>query len=116
MKRGSVMAYSGKIYHGSGENKSDKVRKAVNINYAVGWLRQEENQFLSCPEDVARTLSEPLLQAMGYRCTAALGYVTDRLDPLGAALPKYRDADAVHPTLGDSALEIMTTSPATKPA
>lgn len=111
MKRGSVMVYSGKIYHGSGENKSDKIRKAVNINYAVGWLRQEENQYLSCPIEVARTLPEPLLRAMGYQCTAAAGYMTDRLDPLGAVLADYRDVAAVHPKLGDSELDIMATSP-----
>ena len=61
MKRGSVLLYSAKIYHGSGANRWDKVRKALNVNYNAAWLRQEENQYLSCPPEIARTLSQPLL-------------------------------------------------------
>lgn len=108
MKRGSVILYSGKIYHGSGENKSDRVRKAVNINYAVAWLRQEENQYLSCPPEVARTLPEELLRLMGYSCTAAAGYVIDRKEPLSILLPEFVGAPAIHPMVpGGSALDIM---------
>ena len=44
MTRGSVLLYSGKIWHSGGANRSDRVRKAININYAVGWVRQEGNQ------------------------------------------------------------------------
>lgn len=83
MERGSVLLYDGKIYHGSGENRSDRVRRAVNITYAVGWVRQEENQYLSCPPEIAATLPEDLLRVMGYQCGAfALGYVNGFEDPL----------------------------------
>ena len=109
MKRGSVMLYSAKIYHGSGENRSNEVRKAVNINYAVGWLRQEENQYLSCPPEIARTLPEALLRLMGYQCTAAAGYVVDREEPLGVVLEKFRGAKAKHPPVpGGSPLDNMS--------
>ena len=54
----------------------------MNITYAVGWVRQEENQYL--PE-VARTLDDDLLRMMGYTQGAfALGYVGDQTDPLAA--------------------------------
>ena len=57
----------------------------MNITYAVGWVRQEENQFLACPPDVARTLDDDLLRMMGYQQGAfALGYVGDQQDPLAA--------------------------------
>jgi ectoine hydroxylase-related dioxygenase (phytanoyl-CoA dioxygenase family) len=83
MEKGSVLVYDGKVYHGSGENRSDRVRCALNLTYAVGWVRQEENQYLSCPLDVARTLPEELLRLMGYQCGAfALGYVNGFEDPL----------------------------------
>lgn len=83
MDRGSVLIYTGKIYHGSGENKSDKIRKALNLTYSVGWVRQEENQYLACPQDLARTLPDDLLKLMGYQCGCfALGYVRDFEDPL----------------------------------
>jgi ectoine hydroxylase-related dioxygenase (phytanoyl-CoA dioxygenase family) len=83
MKKGSVLFYTGKIYHGAGENRSDKVRQALNITYAVGWVRQEENQYLATPPRVARTLPDDLLKLMGYQCGCfAMGYVRDFEDPL----------------------------------
>lgn len=82
MKRGSVMIYSGKLYHGGGENKSDRVRIAMNIDYGVAWTRQEENQYLSCPPEIARTLPVDLLRLMGYSTMEGWGRVGDWLDPL----------------------------------
>ena len=83
MSRGSVLFYDGKVLHGGGANTSDAVRRGVNITYAVGWVRQEENQFLACPLETARTLDDELLKMMGYQQGAfAMGYVGDQQDPL----------------------------------
>jgi ectoine hydroxylase-related dioxygenase (phytanoyl-CoA dioxygenase family) len=83
MRRGSVLFYDGKVLHGAGANTSTGTRQGVNITYAVGWVRQEENQFLACSQDVARTLDDELLKLMGYQQGAfALGYVGDQQDPL----------------------------------
>jgi ectoine hydroxylase-related dioxygenase (phytanoyl-CoA dioxygenase family) len=83
MPRGSVLFYDGKVVHAGGANRSDGVRRGVNITYAVGWVRQEENQFLACPPELARTLDDDLLRMMGYQQGAfALGYVGDQQDPL----------------------------------
>ena len=83
MPRGSVLFYDGKVLHGGGANTSDRPRQGVNITYAVGWVRQEENQFLACPPEIARTLDDDLLKLMGYQQGAfALGYVGDQQDPL----------------------------------
>ena len=85
MPRGSVLFYDGKVIHGGGANRSQEVRRGVNLTYAVGWVRQEENQFLACPPDLARTLDDDLLRLMGYQQGAfALGYVGDQQDPLAA--------------------------------
>jgi ectoine hydroxylase-related dioxygenase (phytanoyl-CoA dioxygenase family) len=83
MPAGSVLFYTGSLYHGAGANRSDEVRYGLNITYAVSWLRQEENQYLSVPADVARGLPDSLLRLMGYaRGAYALGYVDDMRDPL----------------------------------
>lgn len=84
MERGSVLLYNGKIYHGGGANRTqDKVREAINITYAVGWVRQEENQYLSTPLELARTLDDDLLKLMGYQLGCfAIGYVGDVADPM----------------------------------
>ena len=85
MPRGSVLFYDGKVLHGGGANTSGGERRGVNITYAVGWVRQEENQFLACPPEIARTLDDELLKMMGYQQGAfALGYVGDQQDPLAA--------------------------------
>ena len=85
MPAGSVVFYTGSLYHGAGANRSDDVRCGLNLTYALAWLRQEENQYLSVPQEIARTLPDPLLKLMGYaRGAYALGYVDDVRDPLDA--------------------------------
>jgi ectoine hydroxylase-related dioxygenase (phytanoyl-CoA dioxygenase family) len=96
MAKGSVLLYTGSLYHGAGANRSDGTRVGVNITYAVAWLRQEENQYLSVPRDVAVTLPDDLLRLMGYeRGAYALGYVDDLRDPLSVLRP-----DATHVGFG----------------
>ena len=77
MKAGSVLVYSGSVFHGGGSNTSDQDRIGINITYALGWLRQEENQYLSCPPELAKGLSPTLQGLAGYAMGQyALGYFT----------------------------------------
>ena len=82
MNAGSVLVYSGSVIHGGGENRSNADRVGVNITYCLGWLRQEENQYLSCPPEIARTLDKKLQALLGYAMGSyALGYYTPPLPP-----------------------------------
>jgi ectoine hydroxylase-related dioxygenase (phytanoyl-CoA dioxygenase family) len=100
MPAGSVLFYTGALYHGGGANHSSGIRYGLNLTYAVSWLRQEENQYLSVPFEVARELPEPLLRLMGYaRGAYALGYVDDMRDPLAV----LRGSAAADTGLGDLA-------------
>ena len=88
MTKGSVLVYTGALYHGGGANRSDAVRCGVNITYNLSWLRQEENQYLSVPIEVAKTFDEDLQRLMGYsRGAYALGYVDDLRDPIEVLRP-----------------------------
>jgi hypothetical protein len=86
MRLGSVLLYTGSVFHGGGANVADDPgdgsadRWGLNITYSLGWLRQEENMYLSCPPQIARSL-EPQLQALlGYAMSNyALGYYTPPL-------------------------------------
>lgn len=82
MRRGSVLIYTGGVFHGGGANSGSTDRIGLNLTYTLGWLRQEENQYLACPPEIARTL-EPELQALiGYAMGSyALGYYTPPLPP-----------------------------------
>lgn len=66
MSPGSVLLYTGTVIHGGGANVTDMPRLAVLIHYALDWLRQEENQYLSCPADIAKTLDPELRALIGY--------------------------------------------------
>jgi hypothetical protein len=88
MEKGSALVYSGSVYHGGGANQTDATRVGLNITYNLAWLRQEENQYLSVPLEVAATLPVDLLRLMGYdRGAYALGYIDDLRDPIEAVRP-----------------------------
>ena len=75
MPKGSVMFYTGSVIHSGGENRSNGERVALNLTYCNGWLRQEENQYLSCPPDVAAKFDPELRALLGYTmANFALGY------------------------------------------
>ncbi len=77
MSQGSVLVYSGTVIHGGGANASAADRVGLNITYSLGWLRQEENQYLSCPPEIAKDLSPALQELIGYTMmNYALGYFT----------------------------------------
>jgi ectoine hydroxylase-related dioxygenase (phytanoyl-CoA dioxygenase family) len=103
MPAGSVFVYTGAVYHAGGANRSQQTRYGLNLTYARSWLRQEENQYLSVPFEVARTLPDDLLRLIGYQRGAyALGYVDDVRDPLDA-LRGARAAGSDAGRLGDLA-------------
>ena len=78
MSAGSVLFYTGTVLHSGGKNESDNSRLGLNITYCLGWLRQEENQYLSCPPHIARDLEPELQELLGYtQGNYALGYYTD---------------------------------------
>ena len=78
MPKGSVLLHTGSVLHSGGENRTKATRLGLNITYCLGWLRQEENQYLSCPPDIARTLSRELQEILGYtQGNYALGYYSD---------------------------------------
>lgn len=82
MSRGSVLLYTGSVFHAGGANRSDGERIGLNITYSLAWLRQEENQYLSCPPEIARELPTELQDLLGYTVGSyALGYYTPPLPP-----------------------------------
>ena len=80
MKAGSVIIYTGSVIHSGGANVSAADRIGINITYSLGWLRQEENQYLSCPPEIAATLPADLQRLIGYSMGSyALGYFSPPL-------------------------------------
>ncbi|MCP5028270.1 MAG: phytanoyl-CoA dioxygenase family protein [Actinomycetia bacterium] len=88
MNKGSLLLYTGKLYHGGGANSSDGWRRGLSLQHAVGWLTQSTNQFLECPPAEVAGWPDELLRFVGYAKTGnGLGYWRDSEDPLSAVHP-----------------------------
>ena len=66
MPSGSLLLYMGSTLHGGGANRSEAPRAGLINTYALGWLRQEENQYLNVPREVAKSHSLTIQGLMGY--------------------------------------------------
>ena len=112
MERGSVLVYSGSVIHAGGENTTTADRIGVNLTYCLAWLRQEENQYLSCPPAIARTLDPKLQALLGYAMGSyALGYFSPPLPPgegPEGVPPQFALGTKVKPGWGEELYEQVT--------
>ena len=80
MTSGSLLVFTGSVFHGAGANQSEHDRIGLDIAYTLGWLRQEDNQYLSCPPEIAKDLDPKLQALLGYAAGGpSLGYFTPPL-------------------------------------
>lgn len=77
MKKGSGLLYYGSLYHAGGANTTkDDVRTALTFSFILGYLRQEENQFLVVPRDIVKKHSPKVQALLGYKvCPPFCGFV-----------------------------------------
>ncbi len=66
MSPGSAMFYLGSLWHGGGANQTGQPRLGVILEYAAGWLRQQENHCLAVPRATVRELPQRLQELLGY--------------------------------------------------
>jgi ectoine hydroxylase-related dioxygenase (phytanoyl-CoA dioxygenase family) len=79
-------------------NRTDRPRAGIVTGYSVGWLRQEENQYLTVPPEIAAGLPEHLQRLIGYQAhSPILGWVGGRDERL---LTRTSDEDAAAAHLG----------------
>ncbi|PVH78383.1 PhyH-domain-containing protein [Cadophora sp. DSE1049] len=73
---GDALIFVGNVYHAGGANTTkDEARETVGIFMCKGTLRQEENQYLMVPPEIAKRLSPQALRLLGYgMCPPALGF------------------------------------------
>jgi ectoine hydroxylase-related dioxygenase (phytanoyl-CoA dioxygenase family) len=82
MERGSVLVWHGSLWHGGGANSTDERRVGIAMNYCAGWIRQQENQQLGIPRDVAAGFSPRLRRLCGYGIYSGLMGHINKHDPI----------------------------------
>jgi ectoine hydroxylase-related dioxygenase (phytanoyl-CoA dioxygenase family) len=88
MPKGSVLVWHGSLWHGGGANDTDERRVGLAMNYCAGWVRQQENQQLGIPHEIAARFSPRLRKLCGYGIYSGLiGHINKHnpAEMLGAA-------------------------------
>ena len=80
MPAGSIMIFHGSLWHGGGSNTTaDEWRCGVNVQFCPGFVRQQQNPYLSIPPDLAATFPDRLIELLGYRLyKGIMGHVDGR--------------------------------------
>jgi len=74
MPAGSVLFWMGGLLHGAGSNTSQDWRYGVILTYSLGWVRQEENQYLDVPKERLAELTPEVRKLLGFEMYDALGF------------------------------------------
>ena len=89
MDAGDAVVYLGSTIHGGGKNTTpDQFRRGMHLSYVLGWLRTEENHYLSTPLETVRHLPRLSQELLGYAAHDAMarggGYLgtVDVRDPV----------------------------------
>jgi len=82
MPKGSVLVFDGSIWHGGGANRTRERRVGIAMNYCAGFIRQQENQQLGVPREIARTFSPQLRKLVGYGIYRGLLGHIDKCSPV----------------------------------
>jgi ectoine hydroxylase-related dioxygenase (phytanoyl-CoA dioxygenase family) len=76
MAAGSALLYLGSTVHGGGANTTtDQWRRGMFFGFIVGWLRTEENTFLTVPLETARQMPRRAQELLGYKAHRGIGVV-----------------------------------------
>ena len=72
---GSIFAFDGRIWHGTGINLEGHSRKHIAVFACLPWMRQQENWGVSCLQEVLDEASPKLRARLGLRTYGTLGMI-----------------------------------------
>jgi len=91
MASGSLLLWEGSMWHAGGANVSlDRERMGLFISHQVSYLRPQENQLISVPQEIVKQLPEKLQKLLGYH---RFGLGVDGRDPIDV----LKDGHVVNP-------------------
>ena len=66
MPSGSLLIWDGALWHGGGANQTNLRRTGIAMNYCAGFIRQQENQQLGIPREIAARFEPKLQELCGF--------------------------------------------------
>ena len=66
LKARHVIHTVGPVWHGGGQNSTDRQRMGIAMNYCAGWIRQQENQQLGIAVPILREFTPELQELCGF--------------------------------------------------
>ena len=76
MPAGSAVFYLGSTLHGGGANRTEtERRRGMFLGFCLGWLRTEENTFLTTPIEAVREMPRRVQELLGYESHLGIGVV-----------------------------------------
>ncbi|MCZ6644032.1 MAG: phytanoyl-CoA dioxygenase family protein [Gammaproteobacteria bacterium] len=76
---GSVFAWDGRLWHGTGVNVEGHTRRQLTTFFCLPWMRQQENWGVSCLQEVLDEASPKLKVRLGLKTYGTLGGVSGTL-------------------------------------
>ncbi|THD80879.1 MAG: phytanoyl-CoA dioxygenase family protein [Phenylobacterium sp.] len=96
-KAGSILCFDGRIWHGTGANRTDEPRHALLSYHCRPYIRQQENMVLGLDPAVRAAERPALLNRLGFATWAGLG----RVESPRPATPLFVSSGAVGPLGAD---------------
>jgi ectoine hydroxylase-related dioxygenase (phytanoyl-CoA dioxygenase family) len=102
MTASSALIWLGGTYHAGGTNTTDSSRTGITMSLDLGFLRQEENHYLSLPRDVVKELPELIQRLLGYEAAPPLTGWIDINGIMADPVVVLKDDPSLNPAPGGS--------------
>ncbi|RSM05445.1 hypothetical protein CDV31_009597 [Fusarium ambrosium] len=82
LRKGDAIICLGSVYYGQASNKTDKASVLLRAFSTPGYRRQEENQYLAVPWEVAEKYPTEVQRFLGYSVSRPYGGAVEHMEPL----------------------------------
>jgi ectoine hydroxylase-related dioxygenase (phytanoyl-CoA dioxygenase family) len=96
-RAGSILCFDGRVWHGTGANRTGRPRHALLSYHCRPFIRQQENLTLGLDPELRATERPALLNRLGFATWAGLG----RVESPRPATPLFITPGAVGPLAAD---------------
>ena len=101
---GSILCFDGRVWHGTGANRTDGLRHALLSYHCRPFVRQQENFALGLLPEIKKSERPELLRRLGFATWAGLG----RIESPRPAVPLFVSAEPVGPLARDGTTLLET--------